>query len=268
MIHKTYMEQIGKRYSIIVCLILAVLAAACKGNDSQAGQYIPDAPDYTDPVMWYVSENDKTGNGADVLYFVSTWEADWTTEDGRICHYADVHNPKHRADMDKEISRIAGYMGENNNFYSPYYRHTTIEAWETLNEDTVRSRFRIPNDDIQNAFAEFLRRRNPQRPFILAGFSQGAKAVVEVLVENSMKAVVDYGMYKFAIAGGVASNTALRAAMKQACEEKGVKFYHPSPIYCTDNAAMIGAAAFYEYLAGTRHGWDLNAVPNLKLGER
>ena len=53
--------------------------------------------------------------------------------------------------------------------------------------------------------------------------------------------------------------------MKQACEEKGVKFYHPSPIYCTDNAAMIGAAAFYEYLAGTRHGWDLNAVPNLKL---
>ena len=94
------------------------------------------------------------------------------------------------------------------------------------------------------------------------------KAVVEVLVENSMKAVEDYGMYKFAIAGGVASNTALRAAMKQACEEKGVKFYHPSPIYCTDNAAMIGAAAFYEYLAGTRHGWDLNAVPNLKLGER
>ena len=83
--------------------------------------------------------------------------------------------------MDKEISRIAGYMGENNNFYSPYYRHTTIEAWETLNEDTVRSRFRIPNDDIQNAFAEFLRRRNPQRPFILAGFSQGAKAVVEML---------------------------------------------------------------------------------------
>ncbi|HIR37526.1 MAG TPA: DUF3089 domain-containing protein [Candidatus Limisoma gallistercoris] len=183
MIHKTYTRQIRKRYHIIAGLILTVtvLATACKGNDTQTGQYIPDAPDYTDPVMWYVSENDKTGNGADVLYFVSTWEADWTTEDGRICHYADVHNPKHRADMDKEISRIAGYMGENNNFYSPYYRHTTIEAWETLNEDTVRSRFRIPNDDIQNAFAEFLRRRNPQRPFILAGFSQGAKAVVEVL---------------------------------------------------------------------------------------
>lgn len=94
------------------------------------------------------------------------------------------------------------------------------------------------------------------------------KAVVEVLVENSMRAAEGYGVYKFAIAGGVASNTALREAMEKACEEREIRFYRPSPIYCTDNAAMIGAAAFYEYLAGTRHGWDLNAVPNLKLGER
>jgi len=94
------------------------------------------------------------------------------------------------------------------------------------------------------------------------------KAVVEVLVEKSMQAAEDYGMHKFAIAGGVASNTALRSAMEQACTMRGIQFYHPSPIYCTDNAAMIGAAGFYEYLAGTRHGWDLNAVPNLKLGER
>ncbi len=94
------------------------------------------------------------------------------------------------------------------------------------------------------------------------------KAAVEVLVENSMKAVDEYGMYKFAIAGGVAANSALRAEMKKACEKRDMKFYYPSPVFCTDNAAMIGAAAYYEYLAGTRHGWDLNAVPNLKLGER
>ena len=94
------------------------------------------------------------------------------------------------------------------------------------------------------------------------------KAVVDVLVEKSMHAVEEYGMYKFAIAGGEASNSALREGMKKACEERDIQFYYPSPIYCTDNAAMIGAAAYYEYLAGTRHGWDLNAVPNLKLGER
>ena len=94
------------------------------------------------------------------------------------------------------------------------------------------------------------------------------KAVVDVLVEKSMNAVEAFGTDKFAIAGGVASNSALRAGMEAACEERGIKFYHPSPIYCTDNAAMIGAAAYYEYISGTRHGWDLNAVPNLKLGER
>ena len=94
------------------------------------------------------------------------------------------------------------------------------------------------------------------------------KAVTDVLVENAMKAVKEYGLNKFAIAGGVASNSTLRAAMQQACQKEGVAFYHPSPIYCTDNAAMIGVAAYYEYIKGTRHGWGLNAVPNLKLGER
>ena len=94
------------------------------------------------------------------------------------------------------------------------------------------------------------------------------KAVTDVLVGNAMHAVKEYGLNKLAIAGGVASNITLRTAMKRACEENGIEFYYPSPILCTDNAAMIGAAAYYEYLAGTRHGWDLNAVPNLRLGER
>ena len=94
------------------------------------------------------------------------------------------------------------------------------------------------------------------------------KSVTDVLVEHAMHAVDEFGMDKFAIAGGVASNGTIRAAMEEACRKKGVKFYHPSPILCTDNAAMIGAAAYYDYIAGKRDGLDLNAVPNLKLGER
>ena len=94
------------------------------------------------------------------------------------------------------------------------------------------------------------------------------KAVVDVLVEHTMLAAKDYGMTKIAIAGGVASNGTLRAAMEEACKKNNYSFYRPSPIFCTDNAAMIGVAAYYEYIKGTRHGWDLNAVPNLKLGER
>ena len=94
------------------------------------------------------------------------------------------------------------------------------------------------------------------------------KVVTDVLVGNAMKAIDEFKMDKFAIAGGVASNGTLREAMREACEKKGVKFYHPSPIFCTDNAAMIGVAAYYDFLAGKRDGLDLNAIPNLKLGER
>lgn len=100
---------------------------------------------------------------------------------------------------------------------------------------------------------------------IVASFQQ---AVVDVLVDNAIRAAKDYHMDRLAIAGGVASNGALRAAMEASCEKEGIRFYRPSPIFCTDNAAMIGVAAYYEYQKGTRHGWDLNAVPNLKLGER
>ena len=102
-------------------------------------------------------------------------------------------------------------------------------------------------------------------PDLVASFQN---SVVDSLVSRAIHAAKEYGYSKLAIAGGVASNTALRAAMKKACEENGIAFYHPSPVFCTDNAAMIGAAAYYEYIRGNRSGWDLNAVPNLKLGER
>ena len=94
------------------------------------------------------------------------------------------------------------------------------------------------------------------------------KSVVETLVERAMLAVEETGMKKIALAGGVASNSALRAKFKEECEKRGIDFYYPAPNLCTDNAVMIGSAAYYEYKNGTRHGWDLNAIPNLKLGER
>ena len=93
-------------------------------------------------------------------------------------------------------------------------------------------------------------------------------AVVDVLVDRTLQAAKEYGIDKVALAGGVASNSALRAGMEVACKKAGKQLYFPSPVYCTDNAAMIGAAAYYEYKKGVRHGLDLNAVPNLKIGQR
>jgi N6-L-threonylcarbamoyladenine synthase len=103
------------------------------------------------------------------------------------------------------------------------------------------------------------------RADVAASFQE---AVIDVLTSHSMEVAKRYGINKFAIAGGVASNSSLRSRMEQACRENQITFYHPSPILCTDNAAMIGAAGYYDYMRGIRDGWDLNAVPNLKIGAR
>lgn len=100
---------------------------------------------------------------------------------------------------------------------------------------------------------------------VAASFQQ---SVIDVITDNSVRAAKDYGCVKLALAGGVASNTSLRQSMIDRCKKEEIEFYYPSPVYCTDNAAMIGVAGYHEYVAGTRHGLDLNAVPNLKIGER
>ena len=102
-------------------------------------------------------------------------------------------------------------------------------------------------------------------PDVAASFQN---AVVDSLVTRAIAAAKEYGYKKLALAGGVASNTALRAGMDEACKRENIQLYYPSPILCTDNAAMIGCAAYYEYQKGNRSGWDLNAVANVKLRER
>ena len=103
------------------------------------------------------------------------------------------------------------------------------------------------------------------RADVAASFQQ---AVVEVLTDNSVRAAKAYGCTKLALAGGVASNSSLRENMQRVASEQGLQFYYPSPIFCTDNAAMIGVAGYHNYMAGIRDGLDLNAIPNLKIGER
>ncbi len=103
------------------------------------------------------------------------------------------------------------------------------------------------------------------RADVAASFQQ---AVIDVLTDHTIRAARGIGISRVAIAGGVAANSTLRAQMKEACARNRMTFYHPSPVYCTDNAAMIGTAAYYDYINGVRDGWDLNAVANLKIGER
>lgn len=99
-------------------------------------------------------------------------------------------------------------------------------------------------------------------PDVAASFQA---AVLDVIVAKTVGAAVDMGKDKIVLAGGVASNSMLREMLRKECDKKGLELYYPAPILCTDNAAMIGCAAYYRYMAGERDGLDLDAIPNLKL---
>lgn len=91
------------------------------------------------------------------------------------------------------------------------------------------------------------------------------KAVIDVLSQNVLKTCKQKNVDKIAIAGGVASNSALREKLIKEASKEGIKVLFPSPILCTDNAAMIGSAAYFNYIKGSEAPLNINAKPNLKL---
>lgn len=93
------------------------------------------------------------------------------------------------------------------------------------------------------------------------------KAIVDVLKNNVFLTCERRGVKKIAVAGGVASNSCLRETLQNEGAKKGIEILFPAPILCTDNAAMIGSAAYYNYEEGLVSDLDINAKPNLKLGE-
>ena len=161
-----------------------------------------------------------------------------------------IHKPVKVLEVGCAIGYSAILMAKN----LPQNAHvTTIERDEKMAE-LARQNF-IKTGEIDKCVPED----------IAASFQQ---SVVEVLVSKTIKAAKAHGVKKIALAGGVASNSALRTRMQEACERNGFYLSVPAPILCTDNAAMIGCAAYYEYIAGVRDGLDLNANPSLKLGQR
>jgi hypothetical protein len=164
---------------LLLCGVVWVYLSG-KSRPSPNG-VLPAAPDYTNPIMWITEDQDPEGTGADIFYMVSTWEKDWVNEKGDTIHYADVWNPKHRERMAIEMNKAAAYMAPGNRFYSPFYRHTTIEAYLTQDDAFIYQRTRPAMQDIFDAFDYFIREREAGRPFIIVGFSQGAQAVVELL---------------------------------------------------------------------------------------
>lgn len=91
------------------------------------------------------------------------------------------------------------------------------------------------------------------------------EAVVEVIVDKAIAAALEHNQQRIVMAGGVASNSRLRELITERAAAHNIEVLRPSPILCTDNGAMIAAAAYYAYKNGERSGYDLDAVPGLEF---
>ena len=156
-----------KKATLLFCI--ATLIVGC------APKIIPEVPDYSDTSQWYIVDREAD---VDVFYIVSTECSDYRFR-GQTCHYADTRNDSIRALLYGEMVGVDRLLAGDLNFYSPYYRQCTME---TFTSDSLRqARMRLALWDVEDAFNRYMQVYNNGRPFILAGFSQGAMAVVDLL---------------------------------------------------------------------------------------
>ncbi|MFI3294677.1 MAG: DUF3089 domain-containing protein [Rikenellaceae bacterium] len=136
--------------------------------------------DYSSGDLWYDLPS-SIDYDVDVFYVLPTCIWDWTDSSGAVCHYADVYDASQREAMagSYELAQTIFAQGKCN-YFAPYYRQISLESW-IEGDSVVNARFPFAMADIQCAFDQFMSQLNDGRPFVLAGFSQGGKAVVELL---------------------------------------------------------------------------------------
>lgn len=152
------------------------LAPALSGSCAR-GEFIPDEPDYGLDSSWYVNQR---GGAADLFYICSTETFDYEV-DGRTVHFADAASPEACPGIRGEMTGVDRILSGGLNFYSPYYRQVTMETY--ADTALISKRFPVAMGDVRRAFAHYVKNMNGGRPFVLAGFSQGAEALVELLKE-------------------------------------------------------------------------------------
>ncbi len=168
--------------NLFLAMTFAVmLFTGCKDNNV-SDYYDLEVLDYSLSENWFQSGKEINQDLLDVFYVIPTSGFDWTDEDGIVHHHLDVSNPDHRKAMGQCFDVAYPIFGDSANFFSPYYQQVTLQVWEG-GDDTINKYYPLAFRDVKAAFDYYMANWNGGREFVLAGFSQGAKGVKE-LVKN------------------------------------------------------------------------------------
>lgn len=168
-------------YRLLIVFLLAAACPSCNSSDEKGQNYaLPEEPDYAEPAMWYRTPDTKE-KAADVFYITPTCVWDWQDERGATYHFMNVRDSAQRAAIDAGANLLAGALfGSDCRFFSPYYRQITMQSWFE-DEAEINRRYAAAHQDVVRAFRYYMDHYNQGRPFLLAGHSQGGKAVIELL---------------------------------------------------------------------------------------
>ena len=158
----------------LVTFLLLVFSSWDGGRGDLIGP-IPPKPHYDDSSQWYIRDR---GCDADLFYIISTETGDHL-RGGDTCHFADTRDDYLRGRMEHEMYAVDSFYSGKLNYYSPYYRQVSMQSWATENMAMVRIPLAIA--DVVRSWDYYLEHYNQGRPFILAGFSQGAHAMTDIL---------------------------------------------------------------------------------------
>lgn len=184
-----------------VAFLLLVLCSSmelCMAQEAaQArGEYLPQAPDYSDTTQWYVTDR---GAAVDLFYVISTETGDYRRADGTPCHFADTYADSLRRPLYGEMLGVDTLLSGRLNYFSPYYRQCSLQTFTS--DSTAAVRRPVAVGDARRAFSYYLSHLNQGRRFILAGFSQGAGIVLQLLTE------MDESVYRRMVAAYVIGNS-------------------------------------------------------------
>lgn len=157
----------------IITLIITFFWMGCSEQDQNINSQ------YSNPLLWYRNVNKPGTNNFDVFYLLPTCIWDRVDTNGDTLRYADPLFVNDREAMRPSFELAEQIFGSNVNFYSPYYRQLALQSW--CSDSLINIRFPHSFDDVILAFDYYIKNINKGRPFILAGFSQGGKCVVEIL---------------------------------------------------------------------------------------